>query len=159
MIEKMTRYNFILLGGEEEKFLADLQELGVVDITRSVKPVDDRSAALLREAETYREAIAYLSALEYHLVTPRPVRSDNPAAETFAFKERLEEIGKLLADEDKNSSGASLGASMTAPNSRSWKRWAIPSGITQSRRRPSTRNGRNRSPSRSSPMTARTSGS
>ena len=35
MIEKMTRYNFILLGGEEEKFLADLQELGVVDITRS----------------------------------------------------------------------------------------------------------------------------
>ncbi|MBO6083089.1 MAG: hypothetical protein J6P46_08730, partial [Bacteroidales bacterium] len=97
----MTRYNFILLGGEEEKFLADLQELGVVDITRSVKPVDDRSAALLREAETYREAIAYLSALEYHLVTPRPVHSENPAAETFAFKDRLEEIGKRLADEDK----------------------------------------------------------
>ena len=101
MIGKMTRYNFILLGGEEEKFLADLQELGVVDITRSVKPVDDRSAALLREAETYREAIAYLSALEYHLVTPRPVHSENPAAETFAFKDRLEEIGKRLADEDK----------------------------------------------------------
>ena len=101
MIGKMTRYNFILLGGEEEKFLADLQELGVVDITRSVKPVDDRSAALLREAETYREAIAYLTALEYHLVTPRPVHSENPAAETFAFKDRLEEIGKRLADEDK----------------------------------------------------------
>ena len=101
MIEKMTRYNFILLGGEEEKFLADLQELGVVDITRSIKPVDDRSAALLKEAEAYGEAISYLSALEYPLVTPRPVQSDNAAAETFAFRERLNEITKRLADEDK----------------------------------------------------------
>ena len=101
MIEKMTRYNFILLGGEEEKFLADLQELGVVDITRSIKPVDDRSAALLKEAEAYGEAISYLSALEYPLVTPRPVHSDDPAAETFAFRERLTELGKHLADENK----------------------------------------------------------
>ena len=35
MIEKMTRYSFVLLSGEAEKFLKDLEGLGVVDITRS----------------------------------------------------------------------------------------------------------------------------
>ena len=40
MIEKMTKYSFILLSADKEKFLEDLTELGVVDITRSSKPVD-----------------------------------------------------------------------------------------------------------------------
>ena len=60
MIEKMTRYNFILLGGEEEKFLTGLQELGVVDITRSFKPVDDISSRLLHDAENLKSAILFL---------------------------------------------------------------------------------------------------
>ena len=47
MIEKMTKYSFILLKGEEAKFLEQLRELGVVDIKRSSVPVDDHSTDLL----------------------------------------------------------------------------------------------------------------
>ena len=39
MITKMTKYSFILLSADKEQFLNNLQELGVVDITRSVKPL------------------------------------------------------------------------------------------------------------------------
>ena len=65
MIEKMTRYNFILLGGEEEQFLAGLQELGVVDITRSFKPVDDASNQLLLKAESLKDAVAFLGSQDF----------------------------------------------------------------------------------------------
>ena len=41
MIDKMTKYSFILLSGDAPGFLKDLEGLGVVDITRSEKPVDD----------------------------------------------------------------------------------------------------------------------
>ena len=51
MIEKMTRYDFILLSGEEGHFLAQLQEAGLVDITRSVKPADEPSRELASEIE------------------------------------------------------------------------------------------------------------
>ena len=47
MIAKMTQYSFILLHGDKESFLAGLQELGVVDITRATKPVDSYSQDLL----------------------------------------------------------------------------------------------------------------
>ena len=43
MVDKMMKYSFILLSGETEGFLEKLQELGVVDVTRSAKPVDDCS--------------------------------------------------------------------------------------------------------------------
>ena len=50
MIDRMTRYSFILLSGEQDAFLEKLQEIGLVDITRSVKPVDDASRELLDRA-------------------------------------------------------------------------------------------------------------
>ena len=62
MIEKMTRYSFVLLAGGQEKFLEDLQELGVVDITRSERPVDERSEKMLLEAEGLRKRISEIKA-------------------------------------------------------------------------------------------------
>ena len=92
MIEKMTRYNFILLGGEEEKFLADLQELGVVDITRSLKPVDDASNQLLLQAENLKNAVAFLGAQEFPDVKPLPVSAEDPAEETSLLQRRLQDV-------------------------------------------------------------------
>ena len=92
MIEKMTRYNFILLGGEEEKFLADLQELGVVDITRSFKPVDDTSNQLLVKAENLKTAATFLGSQDFPDVTPLPVSAEDPAAETFLLQRRLQDV-------------------------------------------------------------------
>ncbi len=52
MIAKMTQYSFILLHGDKEDFLSELQQLGVVDITRSTKPVDTFSQSLLDNIAT-----------------------------------------------------------------------------------------------------------
>ena len=62
MIEKMTKYSFILLSADKEKFLQDLADLGVVDITRSSKPVDAASAAILAEAAEIKKQIGSLEA-------------------------------------------------------------------------------------------------
>lgn len=62
MIEKMTKYSFVLLSADKDKFLADLAALGVMDITRSVKPVDAASNAILAEATAIKKQIAQLEA-------------------------------------------------------------------------------------------------
>ena len=64
MIEKMTKYSFILLSGEEKDFLSRLQELGMLDITRSVKPVDSHSSEILSEAESYQRLMTELGKVE-----------------------------------------------------------------------------------------------
>ena len=62
MIERMTKYSFILLSADKEKFLSDLAEMGVVDITRSTKPVDGESAAILAQAAGIKQQMANLEA-------------------------------------------------------------------------------------------------
>ena len=57
MIAKMTQYSFILLHGDKENFLTGLQQLGVVDITRSTKPVDSYSQGILDNIQTVRRDI------------------------------------------------------------------------------------------------------
>ena len=51
MITPMTKYSFILLNGEQGDLLERLQEVGLVDITRSIKPIDDTSHNLKAEIE------------------------------------------------------------------------------------------------------------
>ena len=51
MIASMTKYSFILLNGEQNELLQQLQELGLVDITRSAKPIDTASEELLTEID------------------------------------------------------------------------------------------------------------
>ena len=64
MIDRMTKYSFVLLSGEADGFLRKLEELGVVDITRSEKPVDDTSARLFHECEECSKAVQTLEALD-----------------------------------------------------------------------------------------------
>lgn len=56
----MTKYNFILMSGDIDAFLEKLQGVGVVDITRSTKPVDEKSEKLSARAEVYRKALSAL---------------------------------------------------------------------------------------------------
>lgn len=65
MITKMTKYSFILLSGESGAFLENLQELGVVDIRRSTKPVDDSSSAMMEKTLKIRRAIGILNKSDY----------------------------------------------------------------------------------------------
>ncbi len=65
MIIKMTKYSFVLLTGEKEGFLEQLQELGVVDISRSVKPIDSDSSVMFHKAERARKTLEFLESIDY----------------------------------------------------------------------------------------------
>ena len=65
MITKMTKYSFVLLTGEKEGFLEQLQELGVVDISRSVKPIDSDSSVMFHKAERARKTLEFLENIDY----------------------------------------------------------------------------------------------
>ncbi|MCR5014087.1 MAG: ATPase V [Bacteroidales bacterium] len=60
----MTKYDFILMSGDADAFLAKLQNVGLVDITRSTKPVDEQSEKLSLHADIYRKALAALKEVE-----------------------------------------------------------------------------------------------
>jgi V/A-type H+-transporting ATPase subunit I len=64
MVTEMTKYDFILMSGDADAFLEKLQSVGVVDITRSLKPIDDKSEKLSARAEIYRKALSQLKEVE-----------------------------------------------------------------------------------------------
>ena len=64
MVTEMTKYDSILMSGDADAFLSKLQEAGVMDITRSLKPIDEKSEKLSHRAEIYRKAIAALKGVE-----------------------------------------------------------------------------------------------
>lgn len=98
MVNEMTKYAFILLAGDQEAFLKRLQALGVVDVTRSMKPVDDRSQAMLARITDIRRAVALLEAAEG--APAGPVASDDPIGETFKAHDLLAELrGRRAAEE------------------------------------------------------------
>lgn len=65
MIEKMTKYTFLMLASESEGFLNSIQSLGLIDITRSSKPVDTQSAQMLSSAEQLRRQIGRIEKKDY----------------------------------------------------------------------------------------------
>ena len=82
MIEKMTKYSFILFKGEEDRFLEQLQELGVVDIKRSSVPVDGHSTSLLERISQARNEIDVLErGIDTHLTELLDQRDSLDAAE------------------------------------------------------------------------------
>lgn len=99
MIEKMTRYDFVLLKGEENDFLLKLQELGLVDVNRSSRPVDQESAAMLARAEELKKALKYLEELPEHEAVP--FDAEDPVAETFALAGRMSEIDAEISVTEK----------------------------------------------------------
>ena len=50
---------------EKEGFLEQLQELGVVDISRSVRPVDVDSSVMFHKAERARKTLEFLEGIDY----------------------------------------------------------------------------------------------
>ena len=105
MIEKMTKYSFILLSGKTEEFLGRLQELGLVDITRSSKPVDERSSALLSEANELKKAFTLLNSVDWtkdpdfekiEAEVDADAKYDNPKGAVKEYSSRLEAIKNEL---------------------------------------------------------------
>lgn len=80
MIVRMTKYSFVVLSQELDSFLLKLQELGMMDITRSVRPVDQNSREMVEISTRYKTAISSLKrvAKECEGITPveTPVTDD-----------------------------------------------------------------------------------
>ena len=108
MITKMTKYSFILLSEEKEGFLEQLQELGVVDISRSVKPVDHDSNEMFEQADRTRKVIEYLESIDYTsdadaaaiAKTTVDITGD-PVDFTEDCRTKLSELGSALALAEK----------------------------------------------------------
>lgn len=64
MIAPMTKYSFIILNGMQEPLAETLQEIGLMDITRSTKPVDEHSQKLVAEIELLNGLIQGLGKAE-----------------------------------------------------------------------------------------------
>ena len=65
MIEQMTKYSFILLNQEQEGFMERIRKFGVIDVTRSVKPVDEKSAEMLSRSDARKKALTVLSNVDF----------------------------------------------------------------------------------------------
>ena len=102
MIEKMTKYSFIMLSSYTEDFLQKLQEIGMMDITRSRKPVDEASAALLDRMKDCKDTAAYLKKADWSKdpdaqdIEKAAVSAVLPETDPVAYvkeqKERLEDL-------------------------------------------------------------------
>ena len=106
MISPMTKYSFILLNGEQEGLLEKLQEIGLVDITRSVKPVDGPSGELLRGVEQRKELVQSLGKIFFpETLQPAPVEGDLTYA-TAAALDTLEQLGEQMKALEKEAAAA-----------------------------------------------------
>ena len=108
MITKMTKYSFILMTGEKESFLEQLQELGVVDISRSEKPVDQDSSEMLFKATRAKKVLEYLEGIDYskdadfEAVSKATVTVDDDAVSYVeACRNRLMELNSSLNEAEK----------------------------------------------------------
>lgn len=107
MIEKMTKYSFILPSGGTEEFLNLLQESGVMDITRSEKPVDGESAALLDRIEKCSATIAAMEKTDFsgdsdfdevRKAFEKAAQPDDPAGSFAEYSGALATVNSRIAE-------------------------------------------------------------
>ena len=92
----MTKYSFILLSEQTEGFLNSLQELGVVDISRSLKPIDEQSSGMLAEADRAKKALTILAACKAE--SEKDFKFDGcPVDAVLETQDRIAEIAAEIA--------------------------------------------------------------
>ncbi len=103
MIASMTKYSFILLSGEQEGLLEKLQEIGLVDITRSVKPVDDSTRAIASGVERLDALIQGLGKAEIpEGTTPRTVAGEDPVRTAESLLTQYKECSEAISAAQKD---------------------------------------------------------
>lgn len=96
MVTKMTKYSFILLSEQTEGFLNSLQEFGVVDISRSLKPIDEQSSGMLAEADRAKKALSILAACKAE--SEKDFKFDGcPVDAVLETQDRIAEIAAEIA--------------------------------------------------------------
>ena len=106
MIAPMTKYSFILLKGDQEGLLEKLQEIGLVDITRSVKPIDDKSAAILADAERKHALLQSLDKVEIPEGLAHTAVTGNPEETAKTALDHLAELEEALKAAEKEAAAS-----------------------------------------------------
>ena len=84
MIKKMTKYSFVIFHREVEDFLKNLQEIGVVDVTRQKRAIDSYSMEKFEEIARYNAAASALKRLKDEAMAKGiQIPSAKPAAENL----------------------------------------------------------------------------
>ncbi|MCI2081624.1 MAG: hypothetical protein LKK19_05645 [Bacteroidales bacterium] len=109
----MTKYSFIVYHEDEDAFLEQLREIGLIDITRKARAFDDASRIIFDDSRRYKEAERNLK-----LIAKQNAGSEIPKCDC-ADSELLSETEKLLGE--KNSLETSLlAASSSLKNAEAW---------------------------------------
>ena len=113
MIKKMTKYSFVVFHREVEDFLRNLQDIGVVDVTRQKRAIDSYSMEKFEEIAQYNAAVNNLGKLrEEALKNKEEIPGEKPLAEDFLvfYKEKsaLKEALKSRIFALKNEYAAAL---------------------------------------------------
>jgi len=132
MIAPMTKYSFILLSGMQDSLMDTLQETGLVDISRSSKPVDDHSRELVAEIELLDGLIKGLQKAEVPEGTePEYIDGDIERLAGGMLMRYSDDAVEMDASVNRSTSSRS-GAISTLISSKSWIRPACPSTSTPS---------------------------
>ncbi len=92
MITKMTKYSFILFHKEVLPFLDRLQDIGMVDIIRENKAIDDHSKELLGKIQNYSAALKRINELKESLAEIKP------AGKLFDKEQSTSDLFNTLSD-------------------------------------------------------------
>lgn len=99
MITPMTKYSFILLNGTQNELLEQLQGIGLVDITRSARPVDENSREIMSRIELLDGLVKGLKAADIPAETvPEHIDGDIVrlcGGMLMRYSEDREEIAKM----------------------------------------------------------------
>ena len=84
MIKKMTKYSFVVFHKEVEDFLRNLQEIGVVDVTRQKRAIDSYSMEKFGEIAKYNAAASALKRIKDEaLKAKEEIPAEKPACENL----------------------------------------------------------------------------
>ena len=86
MISKMIRYDIVLYAGEQERFINELRELGLVDITTTGWEPSEQDRDLLLDIEAHNKAVDYLKSFassDDYLTDAMPFASGEEAYEEY----------------------------------------------------------------------------
>lgn len=84
MIKKMTKYSFVVFHKDVEDFLKNLQEIGVVDVTRQKRAIDSYSMEKFEEIAAYNAAASALKRLRAEALKNKvEVPAEKPCGENL----------------------------------------------------------------------------
>ena len=102
MITPMTKYSFILLNGMQNDLVETLQDIGLVDISRSTKPVDEKSHEIMANIDLVNGLIQGLKKADIPEGTqPEAIDGDIvrlAGGMLMRYTEDREEIKRLQSD-------------------------------------------------------------